>query len=129
MSGALAADSAGWVGARHWLLRYRVALRAASLLLIVLGLAPLAGAPEEPARTLGLLGCQLFGLALTLGNALEDGGLRGFLRAQALALLLFAGLRTLYLLLDPQAPALALLIGVLLPGGIAASFLFLRSRL
>ena len=65
----------------------------------------------------------------TLGNALEDGGLRGFLRAQALALLLFAGLRTLYLLLDPQAPALALLIGVLLPGGIAASFLFLRSRL
>lgn len=129
MSGAAAADSAAWVGARHWLLRYRYVLRGASLLLIVLGLAPLAGAPDEPARTLGLLGCQLFGLALTLGNALEDGGLRGFLRAQALALLLFAGLRTLYLLLDPRAPVLALLIGVLLPGGIAASFLFLRSRL
>jgi hypothetical protein len=104
-------------------------LWAFSLLLIALGLAPLAGAAEEPARTLGLLGCQLFGLALTLGNALDEGGLRGFLRAQAVALLLFAALRTLYLVLDPRTPPLAMLIGTLLPGGIAASFLFLRSRL
>lgn len=129
MSEAATAGAYRGPGARAWLWRYRWALRLASLLLIVLGLAPLAGAPDEPARTLGLLGCQLFGLALTLGNALDDGGLRGFLRAQALALLLFAGLRTLYLLLDPQSPPLALLIGILLPGGIAASFLLLRSRL
>lgn len=109
---------------------YRAGLRGLSLLLIVLGLAPLIGLmPLEPAHSLGLLGCQLFGLSLTLGNALNAGGLRGFLAAQSLALLLFAAMRSLYLLAGELAPGLAMLIEIVLPCGIAASFLFVRSRL
>ena len=112
---------------RTWLLHGRNGLAAASLLLIAASLLPLAGlAPREPAHTLGLLGCQLLGLSLTLGNALDEGGLRGFLRAQAIGLGGFALLRALYL---AQPPGAALLAESLVPAGLAAGFLFLRSRL
>ena len=115
---------------RRWLAHYRFGLYGLSLLLIVLGLAPLTGlTPPEPAHILGLLGRQLFGLSLTLGNALGEGGLRGFLRAQALAPLLLAALRALYLLLSPHAPSAATWAEIILPGGIAASFFILWSRL
>lgn len=115
---------------RRWLSHYRLGLRGLSLFLIALGLAPLAGlTPVEPAHTLSLLGCQLFGLSLTLGNALGEGGLRGFLKAQALGLLMFVAIRALYLGVGEHQPGLALWIEIVLPGGIAASFLFLRSRL
>lgn len=115
---------------RRWLSHYRFGLRGLSLFLIALGLAPLTGAvPAEPSHTLGLLGCQLFGLSLTMGNALDEGGLRGFLRAQALALLMFVAMRALYLLFGARDPALAMWIEIVLPCGIAASFLWLRSRL
>ena len=115
---------------RRWLSHYRFGLRGLSLFLILLGLAPLSGlTPLEPAHTLGLLGCQLFGLSLTMGNALSEGGLRGFLKAQALALLMFVAMRALYLLVGEHEPGLAMWIEIVLPCGIAASFLFLRSRL
>lgn len=130
MSAVASTPAARTPDLRQWLARYRFGLRGLSLFLIAMGLAPLTGmTPLEPAHTLGLLGCQLFGLSLTLGNALSEGGLRGFLRAQALGLLMFAALRALYLLLGEASAGLAMWIEIVLPGGIAASFLFLRSRL
>ena len=126
VAGSAAPQPEAWRGLPH----YRFGLRALSPLLIAPGLAPLAGVtPLEPCHTLGLLGCQLFGLSLTFGNALEAGGVRGFLRAQAFGLLLFAAMRTLYWLLGPHAPSVAACAEIVLPGGIAASFFILRSRL
>lgn len=130
MSSMTTAAHRQWPEVRRLLGRYRAGLTSLSIVLIVLGLTPLAGLPRaETAHILGLLGCQLLGLSLTLGNALAEGGLRGFLRAQALALGAFACMRSLYLIAPSQPTGAAMLIEILIPGVIAASFLFLRSRL
>lgn len=124
--------------ARRALRHYGAAFRIAGLMFLALGLGHLLGlSPDLPFDSytwyaVSFLGCQMIGLSLTLGNALEGAGERGFLKAAAITLLLFAAMRLAYLVADATLRGVAgpaLLVEILLFSGIALSFLILRSRL
>ena len=124
--------------ARRALRQYGAAFRWVGLVFLALGGAHLIGVPLDLPfdsytwYAVTFLGCQMIGLSLTLGNALDGAGERGFLKAAAITLLLFAGMRIAYLVSDATLRGVAgpaLVAEILLFSGIALSFLLLRSRL
>lgn len=124
--------------ARAALHLYRVSLGVAGVVFLALAAARLLGAPlalpfdSFTWYAIAFIGCLMIGIALVVGNALDGASERRYLRSAAITLFLFVGMRVAFLIGDATLRSVAapLLCGeILLFGGTALLFLFLRSRL
>ncbi|NGY03797.1 hypothetical protein [Solimonas terrae] len=124
--------------ARAALQLYRLSLGLAGVAFLALALAHLCGAPMRLPfdsytwYAIAFIGCLMIGIALVVGNALAGASERRYLRSAAITLGLFVLMRVAFLIGDPvlrDVAAPLLIAEILLFGGTALVFLFLRSRL